>query len=895
MFLLSRRSSAHARRSRLRQILGASRSPARRLGMETLENRRVLAGIEVTTLLDVVDSNDGVVSLREAVASADTGATITFAPSLFTSGPALLQFQLNEIAITDSLTINGPGSDLLTLAGGRLSRFFAIDDGNPSVDSVVNISGLTLAGGNGHADSNVEKSFAGAILSRENLTVSRSRFVDNDASFGAGIVSYGPLLVTESTFDGNTGSFAGAILNYGVGTVSHSTVVDNAVVGNGAGLRNEGTLTVVGSTITGNVAQGNGGGISNTGTLTVLGSTIAGNVAVATEGGGGIFSEGGSVTLANNIVAGNFKVATTASDIEGAGYSSSSSFNLVGDAATAGGLSNGVSGNIVGVDWKTVLENDGTAVTLKNNGGVTQTILLATGSPAIDKGNGALLPSGTTTDQRGVARTLDLTAVANAAGGDGTDLGAVEIVGSTQPARASISRSSLTINEAGGVGTFIVSLSEPSGSPVTVSLKLFGSATNTVDYTRSGTEITIPAGETSGSITVTAIQDQLDEVHETIYADIVNVVGGVSDGFQRSVIFILDDDPQPTVTLSRGSETIVETGGATTFTATLSAVSGIPVTVNLGFSGRAILNTDYTVSSSSIVIPAGQLSGSITVNATSDLLDELNETVVADITTVAGATESGVQTATTFILDDDPLPSVTLSRASATIAEAGGATTFTAQLSAVSGRQVTVNLGFRGAATLNGDYSASSNQIIIPAGQLTGSITVTAIQDVLDEANEAVIVDIVGVIAGVESGVQSVFTAIQDDDLPVEVTLSTDVSSISEDGGVATVTATLAAPSSFTVTVFLGFSGTTSHLDYTPSALRIRILPGQLSGSITLTALQDTIAEPTEVATLDIIAVANGVESGNQSVSVSILDDDSEAPLMFSMNEDDVDEVMSQF
>ncbi len=46
-----------------------------------------------------------------------------------------------------------------------------------------------------------------------------------------------------------------------------------------------------------------------------------------------------------------------------------------------------------------------------------------------------------------------------------------------------------------------------------------------------------------------------------------------------------------------------------------------------------------------------------------------------------------------------------------------------ANLSATSSQNVTVNFGFSGAATAGSDYSASSTSLLIPAGQLSGSIT----------------------------------------------------------------------------------------------------------------------------------------------------------------------------
>ena len=56
--------------------------------------------------------------------------------------------------------------------------------------------------------------------------------------------------------------------------------------------------------------------------------------------------------------------------------------------------------------------------------GFTWTHAPLPGSPAIDAGKNF---SGSATDQRGAARTIDYSGVPNAPDGDGTDIGAVEV------------------------------------------------------------------------------------------------------------------------------------------------------------------------------------------------------------------------------------------------------------------------------------------------------------------------------------------------------------------------------------------------------------------------------------------------------------------------------------
>src|SRR5262245_33503970 len=93
----------------------------RPLRFEPLEGRRLLALVTVTTPDDSVDVNDGRTSLREAIFATNLvggSDTIDFAPALTAGGPARILLTQGEINITDDLTINGPGADLLTLDAG---------------------------------------------------------------------------------------------------------------------------------------------------------------------------------------------------------------------------------------------------------------------------------------------------------------------------------------------------------------------------------------------------------------------------------------------------------------------------------------------------------------------------------------------------------------------------------------------------------------------------------------------------------------------------------------------------------------------------------------------------------------------------------------------------------
>jgi hypothetical protein len=101
---------------------------------------------------------------------------------------------------------------------------------------------------------------------------------------------------------------------------------------------------------------------------------------------------------------------------------------------------------------------------LQSNGGATKTVAILFGSPAIDKGSSAGLTGNLALDQRGsgFARMFDDTSIANAAGGDGTDIGAFEVQTAAPTVLANIStRLRVETGDNVLIGGFIVTRTQP--------------------------------------------------------------------------------------------------------------------------------------------------------------------------------------------------------------------------------------------------------------------------------------------------------------------------------------------------------------------------------------------------------------------------------------------------
>ena len=187
-----------------------------------------------------------------------------------------------------------------------------------------------------------------------------------------------------------------------------------------------------------------------------------------------------------------------------------------------------------------------------------------------------------------------------------------------------------------------------------------GAAFSPFDYTAHASTLTFAPGEVSKDVTVTIQSDEEVEPDEKFSLVLSNPTGGSVLIDSSAVGTIQNDETQVTLAISNG--TLAEAGGTATVTATLSAAVGFPVTVDLAFSGSATGGgTDYTASSSQIVIEAGNTTGNIALAAVQDPTSEGNETIVVDIDDVANAVEAGgAQQVTATIEDDDAPPSASV-------------------------------------------------------------------------------------------------------------------------------------------------------------------------------------------------------------------------------------------
>ena len=428
--------------------------------------------------------------------------------------------------------------------------------------------------------------------------------------------------------------------------------------------------------------------------------------------------------------------------------------------------------------------------------------------------------------------------------------------------------SSSSITETGGIATVTATLSDPSSAAVTVTVAAAaGTGAVVDDFTLSTAKtLTFAAGATTsaGLVTVTANGNAVDSPNKSVTVSGTAAGGNGVANPPNVTLTLTDDDALPTVALALSSTSISETGGVSTVTATLSGPSSAAVTVTVAAAaGAGAVAADFTLSTAAtLTFAAGATTsaGVVTVTANGNTVDSPNKSVTVSGTAAGGNSVANPPNVTLTLEDDETLPTVALALSASSISETGGVSTVTATLSGPSSAAVTVTVAAAaGAGAVAADFTLSATTTLTFAANATtstGLVTVTANGNDVDSPNKPVTVS--GAAAGGNgvSNPPNVTLTLTDDETLPTVALALSDTSISETGGISTVTATLSGPSSAAVTVTVAAAAGAGAIvdDFTLS---------------TATTLTIAAGATTSAGTVTVTANGNTVDSPNKSVTVS--------------------------
>ena len=430
---------------------------------------------------------------------------------------------------------------------------------------------------------------------------------------------------------------------------------------------------------------------------------------------------------------------------------------------------------------------------------------------------------------------------------------------------------------------------------IIVSYTVSGTATGGSDYTTLPASVTIAAGSSSAVIVVDVLDDQIIEGSESLVVTLTgtNHAAAAIAANNLATVTIADDDAT-TVSIAATDGAASEPGGNDgLLTVTLAGSKLAPpggIAVAYTVNGTATAGADYSSLSGTVTIPAGASSAAIAVDALDDQVIESQQTVVV---TLSGTNHPGAavhatnRTATVSIADDDAT-TLTVTVGDATAGEVGGdGGSF---LLALNGNKLapaaglTVTYGVSGTAKPGTDYAALPGTVVIPAGQASVTISVSALDDQVIENAETVVLTLTAAnhaAVSIDPANAVATVTVNDDDATSVSVVAADPAAgeLGADDGQFLVSLNNGKTASAGgIQVAYTVNGTaTPGTDYAALAGTVIIPAGQSSATITVDVVDDPIVEITESVSITLTSTNHPgvtVPATDNTATINVADND---------------------
>ena len=383
----------------------------------------------------------------------------------------------------------------------------------------------------------------------------------------------------------------------------------------------------------------------------------------------------------------------------------------------------------------------------------------------------------------------------------------------------------------------------------------------------------------SSTLTITPTNNLVDEANETI-----TLASSSPQITGPAIINLVDDDPTPSITLNATPAAISEADGSTQVTITAEWIEQVVfptdqiIPLSITGSGTVSAVDFIPVDDIDLSIAAGANSGTATFTLTPIDNTEPN---VNEIVTVSSTSPLVTTSALINLIDDDEIPTITLSVSPESILENNGATTVTVtatlnrQLPLDSDQILPIRVAESGMLAAVDFLPVQDFDLTLAAGTYIGTavFTLTPTDDSEDEINETLTVGSTN-----EFVTNSATIVLVDDDATPSISLSAAPSSVREDDGPTeiTVTATVGGTTTFGAPEVLPInvrgSGVPSAVDFLPvSDFNLNVGAGSSTGTATfiLTPENDIEDEVNEL-----VSIASTSPLTTDHTTITLIDDD---------------------
>ena len=419
----------------------------------------------------------------------------------------------------------------------------------------------------------------------------------------------------------------------------------------------------------------------------------------------------------------------------------------------------------------------------------------------------------------------------------------------------------------GGQLTFTVTKTGGTASSYSVSYATAdGTATSGSDYTAASGTLTFAAGETTKTIPVFTNDDNVIESSETVLVNLSSPSNGATITTAQGSGTINDND----ASFAISNAAAVTEGGQLSYTVTKTGGTSGSFSVNYATAGgTATSGSDFTPASNTLTFAPSETTKQVIVQTTPDTLVEGNETVLVNLTSPTGGATITTAQGSGTINDDDA--SFAIGNAAA-VTEGGTLTyTVTKTVGAATGSFSINYATANGTATSGSDYTATSGMLTFAAGETTKTIQVPTVDDSAVESSETVLVNLSSPTNGATITTAQGSGTINDNDVAFAIG-----NAITGEGGALTFTVTKAGTttSSYSVNYATANGTATSGSDYTATSGTLTFLPGDMTKTITVATIDDSVVEPSETVLVNLSAPTGNATITAAQGSGTIVDND---------------------
>ena len=278
----------------------------------------------------------------------------------------------------------------------------------------------------------------------------------------------------------------------------------------------------------------------------------------------------------------------------------------------------------------------------------------------------------------------------------------------------------------GGAVTLTVTANQAPLQNTQVALSFGGNASPGTDYMVPNPVVTLAAGATSATVSLTTEQTSTIKPNDYIVVSISPNPSQYTVGTSGSTVVTINGTlTQPTVTLTSAT-TYLQKGEPYPVSIGLSQALTQPLTINLSYGGTAQQGLDYTPPAGVLTIPAGQTALSVQIPTVTDNVVEPNRVLTVSLTP-SSSYQVGSPSSASVTITSQVVPKLSIAAATGNVAQ-GGAAAFVITSTQAPAQDTSVNFAVEGTAQPGQNYVPLTGTALLKAGQTSVTVTIQSLQ-----------------------------------------------------------------------------------------------------------------------------------------------------------------------